>query len=169
MKTFKIMMLGEIGVGKTSLVRRLVLDRFEANYKPTLGVDIYTYEIPPTTDDGTAVKLLVWDTDGNFSDQMFRHVYMREAHASLIVSDVTRPATLTTAATLSQGFRKTFPGRHHALVLNKLDLMPEDEPLEIPPNFAPDHVPVIKTSAKSGSNVEAAFQNAAETLLRREV
>ena len=42
----KVMLLGEIGVGKSSLVKRLVFDRFETDYKPTLGVDVYRYEVP---------------------------------------------------------------------------------------------------------------------------
>jgi GTPase SAR1 family protein len=44
----KIMLLGEIGVGKSSIARRLVFDRFEGDYKPTIGVDVYSYDV----DDG---------------------------------------------------------------------------------------------------------------------
>ena len=43
----KIMLLGDIGVGKSSIVRRLVFDEFDHNYKPTLGVDVYSCEIAP--------------------------------------------------------------------------------------------------------------------------
>ena len=43
----KLMLLGEIGVGKTSTIRRLVFDKFETNYKATVGTDIYTVDVEP--------------------------------------------------------------------------------------------------------------------------
>ena len=45
MKTsaYKVMLLGQIGVGKSSIAQRLVFDRFESSYKPTMGVDVYRY------------------------------------------------------------------------------------------------------------------------------
>ncbi len=46
MSARKVMLLGEIGVGKSSLARRLVFDKFEFDYKPTIGVDIYRYDVP---------------------------------------------------------------------------------------------------------------------------
>ncbi|MEO1543883.1 MAG: EutP/PduV family microcompartment system protein, partial [Pseudomonadota bacterium] len=46
MSARKVMLLGEIGVGKSSLVRRLTLNQFDIDYKPTLGVNIYTYDVP---------------------------------------------------------------------------------------------------------------------------
>ena len=46
----KIMLLGEIGVGKSSIAQRLVFNRFGTDYKPTLGVDVYTYEIETPTE-----------------------------------------------------------------------------------------------------------------------
>lgn len=168
MTSRKIMLLGEIGVGKSSLVRRLVLDRFEFDYKPTLGVDVYTYVVPATPA-RPLTKLIIWDTDGNAGTTMFQHVYMRQASAALIVADITRPATLQTMAELSQGFRDAFPGRYHALVLNKLDLKPPDGNLEAlkasTACLAADGV--FETSAKTGDNVKSAFHSAADTIMRR--
>lgn len=168
MTSRKIMLLGEIGVGKSSLVRRLVLDRFEFDYKPTLGVDVYTYVVPATPT-RPETKLIIWDTDGNAGTTMFKHVYMRQASAALIVADVTRPATLETMAELSHGFRDAFPGRYHALVLNKLDLQPPDGNLDaLKAATAPLAADgVFETSAKTGDNVKQAFHSAADTILRR--
>ena len=168
MSTHKIMLLGEIGVGKSSLVRRLVLNRFEFDYKPTLGVDIYTYDVPPKSPDEKPTTLLIWDTDGTFGDQMFKHVYMRQAHAALIISDATRPATLETMASLSQGFRDAFPGRHHALIINKLDLLKDQETPQLPAAISPTLITLMHTSAKTGQGVKTAFHDAAQTLARRE-
>ncbi len=168
MTTYKIMLLGEIGVGKSSLVRRLVHDEFDFDYKPTLGVDIYRYEVPPAAPDDSHITLLIWDTDGNFSDQIFRHVYMRQANAALIISDVTRPQTLEAMASLSLGFRDAFPGRHHALIINKLDLIQGKDTPQLPSNLADNPPTIINTSAKTGQNVQTAFHEAARTIRRRE-
>ena len=168
MSRYKVMLLGEIGVGKSSLVRRLVLDRFEANYKPTLGVDIYTYNVPTTSPHDVKTTLMIWDTDGNFGEAMFQHVYMRQAHAALIVGDATRTSTLETMCALASGFRDNFPGRHHALIVNKIDLLPPNEAPKLPQALVSTPHNTIQTSAKTGDNVQAAFHDAAQTLARRE-
>lgn len=162
----KVMLLGEIGVGKSSIVQRLVFDRFEFNYKPTIGVDVYRYEVPPAPGrDG--VSLIVWDTDGNFGDSIFRHVYMKEASAAMIVGDLTRRHTLETMVRLGTGFREAFPGRHHAFILNKLDLLSAPAAAELPDDLSRPGADLTRTSAKTGENIHNAFIRAAEAILRR--
>jgi Ras-related protein Rab-5C len=59
----KIMLLGEIGVGKSSIARRLVFDRFEGDYKPTIGVDVYSYDVEPgPAGPQPPIKFIIWDT-----------------------------------------------------------------------------------------------------------
>lgn len=166
MTAYKLMLLGEIGVGKTSLVRRLVLDRFDFDYKPTIGVDVYRYDVPPR-DGRAATSLIIWDTDGNFGEAIFRHVYMKEAAAALIVADVTRADTINSMVALGRGFRDAFPGRHCAYIVNKLDLVSDDDRPELPAAMMRPGVEVTQTSAKTGSNVEAAFHRVATTIARR--
>jgi len=162
----KIMLLGEIGVGKTSIVRRLVLDRFEADYKATIGTDIYRYEVLPSP--GKApFHFIVWDTDGSFGESIFRSVHVKEAHAALIVGDLTRRATLDNAWKLATGFANALPGRYLAIVLNKLDLFPPHVDPEVPEAITTSEFPQVKTSAKSGMNVKHAFHEAASTIVRR--
>lgn len=165
MAAYKIMLLGEIGVGKSSLVRRLVLDRFEIDYKPTIGVDVYRYEVPAAPG-RPAVSLIIWDTDGNFGEAIFRHVYMKEAAAALIVGDATRIETLDSMAVLGAGFRDAFPGRHLAYVVNKLDLVGEALPA-LPEPLTRPGTTLTRTSALTGHNVQAAFHQAAATIARR--
>ncbi|HRY06977.1 MAG TPA: Rab family GTPase [Hyphomicrobiaceae bacterium] len=165
MSAHKVMLLGEIGVGKSSLVKRLVFDRFETDYKPTLGVDVYRYEVPPSKTHA-AITLIIWDTDGNFGEAMFRHVYMKEASAAFIIGDVTRRPTLDTMLTLSKGFREHFPGRYEALIVNKIDLL-DGEPLNLPDALSHNRKRVFHTSAMTGDNVQFAFHEAAAEILRR--
>jgi small GTP-binding protein len=162
----KVMLLGEIGVGKSSIVQRLVFDRFEMNYKPTIGVDVYRYEVPATPA-RSAMALIVWDTDGNFGEQIFRHVYMREASAAVIVGDVTRPHTLDTLAALADGFREALPGRTLSLVLNKLDLLEPGDELVLPGALSHPGLPLHRTSAKTGHNIKTVFSEAADAINRR--
>jgi small GTP-binding protein len=162
----KVMLLGEIGVGKSSIVQRLVFDRFDMSYKPTIGVDVYRYEVP----DGpgrAAMSLIVWDTDGNFGEAIFRHVYMREASAAIIVADITRPQTIETMSRLTEGFRDALPGRHAAMVLNKIDLPHEASRLVLPEELTRSGANLYRTSAKTGSEVPTVFHEAADAIARR--
>ncbi len=162
----KVMLLGEIGVGKSSLIRRLVFDKFDYDYKPTLGVDIYRYEVPESTE-RKAMSLIVWDTDGNMGQAIFKHIYMRQAAGALILGDVTRRDTLRTMLDLGQGFRDAFPGRQFSYLVNKFDLLTKDEPPDLPEGLTTATVPVIQTSAKTGHNVNDAFLDIASAIQRR--
>ena len=162
----KVMLLGEIGVGKSSLARRLVFDKFEFDYKPTIGVDIYRYEVPES---GARphTTLILWDTDGNFGDAIFKHIYMKEAAAALIIGDLSRPETLDTMAKLAEGFAEAFPGRHTGFIVNKTDLVAHAETAPLPFALTRPGLSLIRTSAKTGSNVATAFVDTADIVARR--
>ncbi len=162
----KVMLLGEIGVGKSSLARRLVFDKFEFDYKPTIGVDVYRYVVPDAPG-RPQMSLVIWDTDGNFGDAIFRHIYMKEASAALIIGDISRPSSLTTMTKLAQGFSDAFPGRHTGFVVNKTDLVPDAETAPLPALLTRPGTSLIKTSAKTGKNVGEAFVDAADAIARR--
>ncbi len=162
----KVMLLGEIGVGKSSTVQRLVFDRFEFDYKPTIGVDVYRYDLPDVPGRERS-SLIVWDTDGNFGDSIFRHVYMREAAAAMIIGDLSRPQTLDTMVKLAEGFADALPGRHIALLLNKSDLVSAPSAVELPDGFKRLRLNPILTSAKTGQNVQDCFVQASEAINRR--
>ena len=162
----KVMLLGEIGVGKSSIVQRLVFDKFEATYKPTIGVDVYRYDVPKS-DARDGITLIVWDTDGNFGDAIFRHIYMKEAAAALIIGDLSRPPTLDSMVKLGSGFADAFPGRHIGYVVNKTDLLPDAEARPLPAELTRPEISLIRTSAKTGDHVPEAFISAADCIARR--
>lgn len=163
----KVMLLGEIGVGKSSILKRLVFDRFDVDYKPTIGVDIYRYEVPARPGHA-AMSLIVWDTDGNFGEAIFRHVYVREASAALIVGDLKRRATLDAMVRLSKGFCEAIPGRYCCHVLNKLDLVEDEREVEIPEALGHSGHALIRTSAKTGTNIAHTFHETADAIRRRD-
>jgi len=117
----KIMLLGDIGVGKTSLARRFVFDRFESDYKTTIGVDILTHDVDC---DGQTLRMILWDTDGDFGQHIFETAYARGASGAIIVSDASRPSTTLKMTNLTHGFESHFPGRPWRCVINKVDLTP---------------------------------------------
>lgn len=164
MTVSKVMLLGEIGVGKSSLVRRLMHDTFDGQYAPTIGVDVYRYAVPLVG--GGEHQLLVWDTDGNFGDRIFTHVYSKGAEGALIAGDISRPETLAHALRLSQGFIERFPGRPCVLVDNKIDLDPAHQATSAPLSSV-EHLPRVRTSAATGQNVKYAFEYLADAIRRR--
>lgn len=162
----KLMLLGEMGVGKTSTMQRIVFGRFETNYKATVGTDIYVVDIDPSPAQDP-FRFVVWDTDGNFGETIFRSVYIRQAHAALIVGDVSRPKTLDTMVALAEGFADAMPGRYVACMLNKTDLLEQGQRPELPQRLATLGLPTFETSAKTGDNVRTTFAEAAATIVRR--
>ena len=162
----KIMLLGDIGVGKSSIARRFVFDAFEETYNPTLGVDIYTQEIAPCTAHANGgAKLIIWDTDGNLGNSILSLVYMRNAAAALVVGDRTRPATLETMVALGKQFLEMQPGSYCAFLLNKCDM--PGALSELPSPVLQSGIPSIPTSAKTGENICHAFLAAADAIRRR--
>ena len=165
----KLMLLGEIGVGKTSLIRRMVDGRFETEYKSTFGVELYRVPITRAGPGGDqAIELIVWDTDGNVGSSIFRHVYIKGASAALIIGDVSRRATLDSMVTLAESFQEALPGRHFSFIANKVDLIADGDAVDMPSKLQDARQPVLLTSAKSGSNVEDTFIQAATSILRRD-
>lgn len=165
MTAFKLMLLGEIGVGKSSIARRLVFDRFESEYKPTIGVDVFRYEVPPPQ--SGPVTLIVWDTDGNFGDTIFRHIYLKQADGALVIADASRHDTLEAMRTLAKGFLAARPGRYCGLVVNKIDLVSEHEKKALVSELSQLQLPLATTSAKTGLNIAHVFHEAAATIARR--
>ena len=165
----KLLLLGEIGVGKTSLVRRFVLDDFSTDYRPTMGVDLYRYQVADLGADGKqSVELVIWDIDGHYGQNVFRHVYSKGASGALIIGDLTRYPTLEHMLKLAQGFQENMPGRYHAHVLNKTDLCERPSEMPLPDQLATAATPPMRTSALKGENVREVFRAAAAAILRRE-
>lgn len=162
----KVMLLGQIGVGKSSIAQRLVFDRFEATYKPTIGVDVYRYEANAGDIGQPSVPLILWDSDGNLGDAIFRHVYLKEASAAIIVSDATRPETVTAMMGIGEEFRARMPGRCVTLIINKTDLVGVETPA-LPDDMEKKGSLLFHTSARTGKNVALAFQETVQAMLRQ--
>ncbi|KAJ1971028.1 hypothetical protein H4R35_005510 [Dimargaris xerosporica] len=88
---FKILVVGDAGAGKTSIIKRYVEDDFANNYKTTIGVD---FAIKPMAwDEDTIVRLQLWDIAGQERYSSLTRVYYKEAIGALVVYDVTNPGS----------------------------------------------------------------------------
>ena len=82
----KVIILGDTGVGKSSLMGRYVNDKFDIRYKATIGADFLTKEL---TVDGTNVTLQIWDTAGQERFQSLGSAFYRGADACMLVCRAT--------------------------------------------------------------------------------
>lgn len=159
----KVMLLGDIGVGKSSLARRFVFDRFESDYKTTIGVDVLTHDVRlGAAGNDEILRFVLWDTDGDFGARIFETVYLVGASAAIVVGDATRPATLVKMARLVAGFEERFPGRPAIAIVNKIDLVGgSGEGVGAP------QLDVLYASAKTGQGVTEMFVALGCAILRR--
>lgn len=88
---FKVLVIGDIATGKTSLIRRYVHGVYRENSKPTIGVDFALKSIQ--WDRRTLVRMHLWDIAGQERFGHMTHVYYRDAVGAIIVFDVTRPGS----------------------------------------------------------------------------
>lgn len=155
---FKISVVGDRAVGKTSLIDRFVNEKFEDDYIATMGVNI---TLKDTTVDDIPVQLMLWDIGGAEQWAKVRKMFYRGSSGVLLVYDVTRPATFLNVTNFLQALEKTIQKQiPFILIGNKNDLT---HIKKIPPENAGElmkaanAVSFFETSAKTGINVENAF------------
>jgi len=156
---FKVVLIGDSGVGKSNLLSRFTRNEFNLESKSTIGVEFATRSINV---DGKTVKAQIWDTAGQERYRAITSAYYRGAVGALLVYDIAKHATYENVTRWLKELRD------HAdqnivimLVGNKSDLkhlraVPTDEAKA----FATENgLSFIETSALDASNVESAFQN----------
>ena len=157
-------MLGEFGVGKTSLVRRFVHSIFSDRYMTTVGVKIDTREIE--MEKGENVKLIIWDIAGTDDIAELEKRYIRGTAGYLLVADGTRPDTLDIALRIDKEVQELTGGSPRILLINKEDLESEWRiPAEQLMQLHKDGIEVYTTSALTGNEVEDSFKRLASQLV----
>ena len=159
----KICLLGGFGVGKTSLVSRYVHSIFSEKYLTTVGVKIDKKSVPVEREQ---VDLVIWDIYGEDEFQKVRLSYLRGASGYLLVVDGTRASTLDTAVALQASAQDTIGSVPFIMLVNKADLSDEWQISgELLDQYSRRGWSIMKTSAKTGDYVEAAFASLARAML----
>lgn len=92
MKVCKIIIVGDVSVGKTSIVNRFCRKMFDSSYKSTIGVD---FEMERFYILGIPYNLQIWDTAGQERFKSIAQSYYRNSHVVIVVFDLSKPETLT--------------------------------------------------------------------------
>jgi small GTP-binding protein len=156
---YKVVILGDAAVGKTSLINRFVEGSFSEDYRATLGANIVRKDVNLNS---TKVRLIMWDLAGQEKYQVVRSMYFQGCQGALLVYDVTRYSTFDSINTKWLRDFKKYVKKEGAYILigNKSDLtdqrtVTKDRGKQIAEKIKASHF--IETSAKLGENIEEAF------------
>jgi len=162
---FKLLLIGDSGVGKSCLLLRFADHTYTESYISTIGVDFKIRTI--TTRDEKTIKLQIWDTAGQERFRTITSSYYRGAHGIIVVYDVTDQESFNNVKQwLNEIERYACEKVNKLLVGNKCDLVSKKAvSYEVAKAFADKlDIPFLETSAKAATNVEKACLTMADQL-----
>ncbi len=169
--SFKVVILGDGGVGKTSLLNKFVSESFEKDYKSTIGTNIMRVDYKIM--EKVTVGFALWDLAGQQFFQKVRQMYLAGCQAALFVYDVTRPDTLYNLKNWQNELHAAVaePNVKSLMVGNKADLTDQrkvsfEEGKKVADELG---LPYLETSAKTGDNVKHAFGIIAYLLVKDKI
>ncbi|KAF4046754.1 Ras family [Phytophthora infestans] len=160
----KVVLLGDTGVGKSSLVLRFVTNNFRPYSESTIGASFMSKMIVVND---TPIKYQIWDTAGQEKYHSLAPMYYRGAAAAIVVYDITRKQSLTTLKNWVKELKQLGPDNIViAIAGNKSDL---EEKREVPASQARAYAGeigalFIETSAKEDTNVSDLFIQISQAL-----
>lgn len=170
----KVIILGDSGVGKTSLMNQYVNKKFSASYKATIGADFLTKEVLV---DDRLVTMQLWDTAGQERFQSLGVAFYRGADCCVLVYDVNNAKSFDMLDSWRDEFliqaSPNFPESFPFVVLgNKIDVEESKRAISQKRAMAfcqsKGNIPYFETSAKEAINVEQAFEVIARNALAQE-
>jgi len=162
--TFKLMMLGDASVGKTSLTLRYISGYFMEDLKLTIGVDFYS---KTTLFNEKKVKLQMWDFGGEERFRFLLSQYCKGANGAFFLYDITNVRSIDHLPDWTQIVRENAGDIPIMLIGSKKDLdefrtIPREDGILAAKKY--DLTSFIELSSKTGENVESAFKVMTETL-----
>jgi len=169
---YKILVVGDLGCGKTSIIHRYVSNVFSTKYRATIGVDFALKVI--NWDYRTNVRLQLWDIAGQERFGHMTRVYYKEAVGAIVVYDVTRPGTFEAVKKWKADLDENLSTPDHQLpvilLANKCDLM--DTPLdpERMTSYCKENgfLSWFETSAKEDKNITKAMKHLVAHILEND-
>ncbi|MFX1566943.1 MAG: Rab family GTPase [Promethearchaeota archaeon] len=166
--SFKVIVIGPAAVGKSSLIRRFVDDKFSLQYKFTIGVDFLSKNIEYKQD--KKARLLIWDIGGQERFKSLRRNFYDGTNGALVVFDLSRAETFPKMKEWLSDL-KQFIGESIPVVIigNKADLISEIGEVvdrnELDQYNNCKNCEYIETSAKTGENIEDAFVHLTQNII----
>jgi small GTP-binding protein len=154
----KMCVIGEAAAGKTSLIRRFVVDKFDDKYIVTIGTK--TSKKILSIRDGNvnvSLKLMIWDILGQSHFDKLKESAFKGSNGAFIVLDLTRKETLQAFDKWLESLYNIVPNIPVIVLANKNDLEPKFTKEEIEESLNKYGFPYFLTSAKTGENVDNAF------------
>jgi len=157
----KILLLGDASVGKTSVIRRFVVDKFSDDYITTIGTKVTKKDLRLEQGSRTVdLTMMIWDVLGQKGYKGIQESAFRGARGVILVFDLTRPETKASFEEYWVPRVRGVAGSIPMIVVgNKVDLVEDKEDaLKAVGELGKKHgTPAFVSSAKTGENVEAAF------------
>ncbi|MFX1365483.1 MAG: Rab family GTPase [Promethearchaeota archaeon] len=168
---FKIIVVGDPAVGKTSLLTNFCGDKFNYEYIPTVGVNITKEPVTIKDDMGKdiIVNLMVWDIAGQPQFYMLHRPYFNGADGMMLIYDITRSSSFSNINNwYSTAVKYGLSGIPRILIGNKIDLKEERKIILPMAEHLSEKIGAqfFETSALTGENVQLIFQKIAELTLR---
>ncbi|MEX2682197.1 MAG: GTP-binding protein [Candidatus Sigynarchaeota archaeon] len=163
----KVVIIGEHAAGKTSLIKSFVEGKFTADYRPTIGTNIFIKKLE--FENGDEATLTAWDVAGQERWVSMRPLYYKGSSGAIIVGDLTRKSTFDQilkfwAPDLKKHAGETIP---ILLIANKSDLEREATLADVQDCAKQiGAIDMIETCAKSGDNVNKAFMTLTKSILK---
>lgn len=153
MLAYKIVMVGDFGVGKTSLVKRYVENSFSEEYLSTIGVTISKKNLKNST-------MMLWDIEGQTAFKPIAKQYLLGSKGFIIVADIHRQDTMDSIKTHLELCHSIVKDAPVCIALNKSDLAHniDDTFLDTLSDLSQNIITVLKTSAKEDVGVATIFQ-----------
>jgi len=164
---FKLLLIGDSGVGKSCLLLRFAEDSYTESYLSTIGVD---FKIRTIDVDGKTIKLQIWDTAGQERFRTITAAYYRGAHGIVVVYDVTDSESFENVRMwLKEIERYAADYVEKLLIGNKSDLVAKKVvEYSLAKEFAESlNIPFLETSAKDSTNVDEMFYTMTRLIQQR--
>jgi small GTP-binding protein len=171
---YKIIVIGDPAIGKTSLIRKFVKDQFEIDYIPTVGVNISKQPVELTINGRDLhINLMIWDLAGQPQFHLLHKVYYNGANGIILAFDLTRSYTFMNVKNwFGEIVKYGLSDKPIVLVGNKADLPEKRVVSEAHIEHMKEQLGIqayLETSAKEGENVDQLFNDIAQMIYEHHV